>query len=108
MEILENIIDGLGVVLGLAFIYFTVKPRKSLIGSFFKKFYGRMTIGSIFFTLGFVTDLNIYFGFNESIVEIIHHISLLVAALIFVIISVSLPKEISEYMERKGGNSETL
>ena len=108
MEILENIIDGLGVILGLAFIYFTVRPRKSLIGSFFKKFYGRMMIGSIFFTLGFVTDLNVHLGLNEAIIEIIHHISLLIAALIFVIMSVSLPKEISEYMEGKNSSSGTL
>ena len=60
-----------------------------------------MIAGSVCFTLGFLTDVDVtgVFGANAGMSEIVHHSFLLAAAIIFVLTNLYLPRQASEYMK---------
>ncbi|MHB9019417.1 MAG: hypothetical protein ACYC3G_00870 [Minisyncoccota bacterium] len=97
---METIINIAGLIAGSVFIFLNYKANKTLLGSFFKKYYQSMLIASIFFSLGWITefmpDLNLI-SFETA--EIWHHIFLLVAGIMFVETSLYMPKEADKLMK---------
>jgi|GEM_PF-1364969 len=88
-----------GIILGLALVFLNIKTSRSLTGSFFKKYYKWMIIGSIFFTFGFATETAEVFGANDLIAEGLHNILLVLSVIIFAFSSIELPKEANKYMQ---------
>jgi len=96
------IVTVLGLIAGAIFVCVNVRASKSLVGSFFKKYYRYLTTASIFFVFGWLSEFLEVFGFaSAETAEFLHHVSLLIAGIIFVASSYYLPKEASEYMKSR-------
>ena len=97
---METIINIVGLLAGSLFMFLNYKTSKTLLGSFFKKYYQSMLVASLFFFLGWVTEfmpgLNLM-SFETA--EIWHHILLLLAGIMFVATSLYMPKEADKLMK---------
>ena len=97
--IFSFVVNIIGIIFGLVFIGLNIKAGRSLVGSFFKNYYRWMVVGALIFTLGFSAEFIKFFGVTENIADGIHHLLLMIAVIIFVITSLTLPKEASQYMK---------
>ncbi len=105
MNLLTLLFDILGVLISVGFIYVTIVSSRSLIGSFFKQYYRLMTVAAIFFGSGFVLEiLGGVVGLSADTKDIIHHILLIAAGIMFTYTGVVLPKEAAKL----SGASEAL
>jgi hypothetical protein len=95
-------VNIIGIIFGLIFVGLNIKARRSLIDSFFKNYYRWMIIGAVVFTFGFFTEFAEFFGVNKGISEGFHHSLLVVAGIVFVLTSLALPKEASQYIKSQG------
>jgi len=99
---INRILEISAAVLALVFLWMNFKASKSLIGSFFKKYYLWITVGTFFLFLGFAGDVfGSALGLSEETVEFGHHFSLVMFGIMFVYASYVLPKEAAEYMKGK-------
>lgn len=97
MEIMNIIFDIAGVLISIGFIWLMIHSSKSLVGSFFKKYYRLMVIAAVTFGLGFLIEATgEYMGFEIYMVDIIHHVFLIIAAVMFVYAGIVFPKEAEE------------
>lgn len=97
---LNTLLDVLGAIVGIVFVYVNIKASRSLTGSFFKKYYRWMTLGAVFLFLGFTTDIvGGWFGVSGDISEVIHHMELLAFGAIFIFAARILPKEAAEHIK---------
>lgn len=96
MEIIINIV---GLITGLLFIFLNYKASKTLLGSFFKKYYQSMLIASLFFFLGWMTEFIPSLKISSETAEVWHHIFLLIAGIMFVATSLYMPKEADKLMK---------
>jgi len=86
-----------GVLISIGFIWLMIYSSKSLVGSFFKKYYKLMIIAAIVFGSGFLVEtLGEFIGLSVDIVDTIHHIILIAAAIMFVYAGIVFPKEADE------------
>lgn len=99
--ILDWSVDYLGMVIGVVFIFLQIRAVQTLIGSAFKRHHLWMGIGSLFFTLAFLTDLIAVTHGNNIPLDIEHHIVLFISAIIFISTNLSLPQEASQYLDLK-------
>jgi len=102
MELANLITNIAGAVAGLIFLFLSIKAGRSLVGSFFKRSYSRLAIGAIAFIVSFLFEIAVFYGLNDDIADIIHHILLLVTSIIFIFVSLIFTKEATEYMNSKG------
>ena len=93
---MESIINIAGLIAGLVFIFLNLKASRTLLGSFFKNHYRSMMLASILFSLGWVTE---FLPADMINTDILHHILLLTAGILFVISSVYMPKEADKLMK---------
>jgi hypothetical protein len=102
-------IDLTGILMGIIFIWLQLRAVRTLIGSAFKKNYYWVLVGAGFFALSFVADmLSMAYG-DQLPWEIVHHLLLLISAVIFIAANLRLPQEASRYMKLKseeGGQNE--
>lgn len=97
---LNTFFEILGALVGIVFVYVNIKAGKSLMGSFFKKYYLWMTVGAVFLFLGFTTDvIGRWIGVPEDITDAVHHIELLVFGVIFIYAARILPKEAAKHIK---------
>ena len=101
-DIFSFTVNIIGIIFGLIFVGLNIKARRSLVGSFFKNYYRWMIIGAIVFAFGFFTEFAELIGIDRSIAEGIHHLLLMIAGIIFVFTSLTLPKEASQYLKSQG------
>ena len=94
----DQLIDVLGFILGLVFIFLNAKVSKSIVGSAFKRYHSWMMVASLVFSLAFLTDLIAIRNGEIASLDITHHILLLIAAIIFIATNLRLPQEASQYM----------
>jgi hypothetical protein len=99
---INAILEVIAAVSALVFLWLNIRASRSLIGSFFKKYYSWMIIGTVFLFLGFAGDVfGEAVGLSENIVEFGHHLSLAIFGAMFVYASYILPKEAAERMDKK-------
>jgi hypothetical protein len=99
---INAILEILGALVGVVFIYVNAKNSRSLTGSFFKKYYKLVIVGSIFLVLGFTTDITgDWLGMSEDLIGPLHHLELLIFGIIFVYAAKVLPEEAAKHMEKK-------
>ena len=100
MDLSHVAIATIGLLVGLFFAYLNLRAGKSLLGSFFKKYYRSITLASILFSLGWVTEFAEEFAWaNGESAEAWHHFFLLIAGVIFVMSAVYFPKEAEKLMK---------
>ncbi|MCL5011944.1 MAG: hypothetical protein M1320_00780 [Patescibacteria group bacterium] len=100
MTSLESIIIGiLGVVVGGLLLYVNRRANRSLVGSFFKNYYDLSMIAIILLIASFLTEFLTFFGIDQEFASVAHHLLLIVAGVVFVFTSITLPKEASSYMK---------
>lgn len=94
-------VDLLGVVLGIVFVFLSVRASRTLVGSAFRRYHYWMVAGAIVFTSSFIVDLIGTVTSNMDSFDSMHHILMLVAVVIFIITNLSLPREASQYLDLK-------
>lgn len=94
-------ISIIGIITGITLIVINVRARRSLLGSFFKRSYGLATIGCIFFTLGFTTEILRIFVYDYVTLEVIHHIFFVLSIIFFTLVGTNFPKEAGEVLSEK-------
>lgn len=100
MTFLESIIiGGLGVIVGGILLYVNRRANRSLAGSFFKNYYDLSMIAIILLIVSFLTEFLTFFGVDQEFASVAHHLLLIVAGVVFVFTSITLPKEASLYMK---------
>ncbi|MCL5017575.1 MAG: hypothetical protein M1155_02880 [Patescibacteria group bacterium] len=100
--VINQIVDILGLIAGLVFIYVNIRASRSMVGSFFKKYYVNLIVASLFFALGWATNFFEVLGISSAdTAEFLHHLFLLLSGIVFVAASYYLPKEAAEYMKTK-------
>jgi len=99
---MDLILDILGFLISIGFVWFTVRSSKSLVGSFFKKYYRLMTLAANVFGFGFLIETaGEIFRINGDLISTFHHILLIIAAIIFVYAGMVFPKEAEEVTKVK-------
>lgn len=94
MDILNTSFDIFGILISFGFIWITIKSGRSLVGSFFKKYYWLMTVAAIIFGFGFLIEpIGGFLGFNDDVIDTVHHVFLIAAAIMFVCAGIVFPKE---------------
>lgn len=94
MDLLTLPFNILGILISVGFIWITISSSRSLIGSFFKQYYRLMTVAAIFFGLGFLLEVfYVVVGLSADTEDVIHHILLIGAGIMFVYAGIILPKE---------------
>lgn len=101
MELANLITNIAGAVAGLIFIFLSIKAGRSLTGSFFKRSYNRLAIGAVAFTISFLIEVAAFYGLNDDVADIIHHILLLATGVIFIFVNLAFTKEATAYMNSK-------
>lgn len=97
-----NILDLIGVVLGITFLIMAIRGLKSLAGSFFKNYYWFMIGGALALTFGFfVEPAGEWMGVSEHTIMILHDLAMLVESALFVYASYILPRDARQYLESK-------
>ncbi len=100
MFISEQWVAILGIIAGFLFVFLTIKSQKTLLGSFFKVYYRYLVMASILFGLGWITEFFNYFGITSiGAANTMHHIFLLLSALLFIGASYYFPKEAAKLMK---------
>ncbi|MDR3582286.1 MAG: hypothetical protein P4L67_03365 [Candidatus Pacebacteria bacterium] len=100
--LLDQVVDLLGVLLGIVFLAMYEKASRSLVGSFFKWYHRWMMIAAGLFSFAFLVDyFSIVNGSDIVALDVIHNLVLLSSAVIFVIINLQLPQEASKYLDLK-------
>jgi len=100
MDLFHIVLASIGLLVGLFFAYLNLKASKTLLGSFFKNYYRSITLASIIFSLGWVTEFFDEFALASSeSSETWHHLFLLIAGVIFVISAFYFPKEADKLMK---------
>lgn len=93
------VFDVLGVSLSLIFFILTIRGTQSLLGSFFKSYYRLLMMAAIALFVGFVIEpLGSALSIDVELVELIHHIGLIIASGIFVYASYLLPRDAANYL----------
>ncbi len=92
-------VDILGIVLGIIFLVLYARASQSLVGSFFKRYHYWMMIGAALFALAFLTDFIGVVDGEIMIFDVLHHLILLAAAIIFIVTNLQLPKEAGKYLD---------
>jgi Rad3-related DNA helicase len=98
---MNQIIDIIGVVLGLLFLALSLRASRSLVGSVFKRYHYWMMIGATLVSLSFVANMIGEVLGQEEILETVHHVIMLISIVIFIITDLQLPKEATEYLDIK-------
>ncbi|HDH31249.1 MAG TPA: hypothetical protein ENH26_00555 [Candidatus Wolfebacteria bacterium] len=100
-ELMVLILNFIGFLIGLIFIFKSRKIRASLVGSIFKKPFNYLVLGSIIFTFSFLlaiidhlVEAPLGFLFNA-----LHHITLVIAIIFYANSSPKLIDEASESMK---------
>ncbi len=97
-----NILDLVGVVLGIMFLIMAMRGSKSLQGSFFKNYYWFMIGGALALTFGFfVEPAGEWMGIGQSTIMLLHDLAMLVESVLFVYASYILPRDARQYLESK-------
>lgn len=97
-----NILDLLGVLLGVVFLFMSLRGSRSLIGSFFKNYYRFMIVGALALTFGFLIEpVGDWIGLKEETIMLIHDLSLLIASGLFVYASYVLPNDARRYLAKE-------
>ncbi|MBI5401502.1 hypothetical protein HZB05_01595 [Candidatus Wolfebacteria bacterium] len=94
MDLFTLSFNILGALISFGFIYITIVSSRSLIGSFFKQYYRLMIVAAIFFGLGFLLEIfGGVAGLSVDTEDVIHHILLIGAGIMFVYTGIIFPKE---------------
>ncbi len=90
------VLDFAGAAIAIIFLFLNVKAKRSLVGSFFKKYYLLMITSSIALFLGFAVDLSTAAGSDQ-----LHHLALLLFGTIAIWAAYILPIEAAVYLKDK-------
>lgn len=93
-DVFATFINIVGVVVGIIFVAFAIKNGRALTNVLPRNYTNWMITGSVIFAIGFITDLVGLFVENLPIIDVIHHLSLIVAGVIFIITSINLTDEL--------------
>ena len=94
---INEILDVVGAAIGLLFILVHIKASRSLMGSFFKRYYKWMIFGACLMFLSFSVDsFGGWFGLMDDTADFIHHLLIIAFSGVFVIAARILPKEAAE------------
>lgn len=97
-----NILDLIGVFLGIAFLIMSVRGSKSLMGSFFRNYYWLMIAGALALTFGFIIEpVGDWIGLRENTIMLLHDLAMLTESVLFVYASYVLPNDARRYIESK-------
>ena len=100
----ELLIGVVGVLVGLALLFFNRKASRSLVGSFFKQYYDSSMIAIVLLVCSFLVKLLVALGIDAAAGGLVHYILLILAGIVFVFTSIALPKEASAYMQNCNHN----
>lgn len=92
------IIHLLGFFLGIILIGLNLKQSRSLMGSFFKKYYRLTILASALVAIGFFGEY-LVLDQPEGLVDSLMHIVLLIAVVVYSYAIIIWPKEASKYLE---------
>lgn len=95
----DVLIDGIGVFVGLLFMYLYARVSHTLVGSAFKRYHEWMTVGTGLFMLAFIVDYANIVSAGIPWLDFIHNVLLVVAVVVFTMTTFSLPREASKYVE---------
>lgn len=99
---INKILEATAAILALVFLWMNLSTKQSLIGSFFKKYYNWMVVGTIFLFIGFGGDvLGTSLGISEDFVNFFHHLALVLFGISFIYASYILPKEAAAKIGKK-------
>lgn len=94
----DQIVDIIGIVFGITFLFLYGRASRTLVGSFFKYYHYWMMIGAGFFTAAFLIDYFAVIGGDIVSLDILHHLILLAAAVIFIVVNLRFPREVGQYL----------
>jgi Rad3-related DNA helicase len=95
---MDQVIDIVGIVLGLIFLALSLRASRSLVGSAFKRYHYWMMVGATLVSLSFVANMIGEVIGQEETLETVHHIIMLISIVIFIITDLQLPKEAGRYL----------
>jgi len=101
MDSISFIVIILGVVIAIALFIKNRQLSRSLTGSFFKKSYSYATLGSAFLALSFAMEALPWVGFDEVLMDTIHHVLMLLSSISFFWVAVEFPKEVDAALSGK-------
>jgi uncharacterized membrane protein len=99
---LDWVIDVVGIIFALLFIYLHQRASRTLTGSVFKRYHFWMIAGAVVFGLAFFADLLGIIGgetAGAAALDVSHHVLFLCAAIIFIATNLRLPQDASRYLE---------
>lgn len=100
-----NVLDLLGVVLGVVFLFMALRGSRSLIGSFFKNYYWFMIAGALALTFGFLIEpVGEWIGLEENTIMLLHDLAMLTESILFVYASYVLPNDARRYLAKENHN----
>lgn len=89
-----RILDIIGVLLSIAFIFIGIHSGKTIVGSFFKKYYRTMFVAAVLIGSGFLVEaVGDFIGFSHSLISVLHHVLLISGGTLLVYAAIILPKE---------------
>jgi uncharacterized membrane protein YkgB len=98
-NLLDIIVDAIGVVLGIVFIFLYVRAARSLVGSAFKEYHRWMTVGAALFTFSFLIDYASLITGGIFWLNVLHNLLLLSSAIVFIATNLGLPRAASKYLD---------
>lgn len=103
--IFDTFFDIVNLIVAIILLVITVRSSRSLMGSFFKKYYRWIVLGTTALMLGFLFEIfGDTLGWPETLIQTGHHTSLIIFEVIFVFAAGILPKEAAEYLKDKNLN----
>jgi hypothetical protein len=78
----ELLIGVVGVLVGLALLFFNRKASRSLVGSFFKQYYDSSMIAIVLLVCSFLVKLLVALGIDAAAGGLVHYILLILAGIV--------------------------
>ncbi len=100
VNLLTRILDLAAAAISVVFICLSIYTKKTLVGSFFKKYYWLMIISFAMLGLGLLIEaFGDFMGLSVSMAGDIHHILLVASVIIVVLAGFDLPKEAAKQLK---------
>lgn len=100
VDMSTRILDIVATIITVVFIWLSISTKRTLVGSFFKKYYWLMIISFAMFGLGLLIEaIGDLVGLSVSMAGDIHHILLIVSVIIVIIAGFDLPKEAAKQLK---------
>lgn len=98
---MNTVLDFAGAAVAIIFLFLNARAKRSLIGSFFKKYYWLMIAASASLFVGFFMRLPGAVELDPMTKELLHKLALLLFGTIAIWAAYILPIEASKYLKNK-------